>query len=302
VIWFRPADVLRLNQWCSQVGSPVVQAAAMADDIQITRLLVVGWNINVGAGRVVDFVDWLRRQALPNNHGGDDGAGGTGVILLLQEAFRAGDDVPPPAAGGGIPKAIRPVRPTLDVAALGRYLGMSVAYVPSMRNGANEDRVEWEDRGSAVLSTEPMRDIQAIELPMGRQRRVAVASTITLRGNHWSLRVVAAHLDTLFGNPRGQAMELTRRLDEIAEIDPLPMLLSVDTNALGGVRDGQIQDLERAAPRMKQCPAQATTRFGLRLDYLFTTLHDTHIEQCQTMKGRYGSDHNPLVATLRFQR
>src|SRR5262245_39874223 len=81
----------------------------------------------------------------------------------------------------------------------------------------------------------------------------------------------------------------------------MPVLMSVDTNALGGWRDGQVKELEHAAPRMPQCPDRATTRYGLRLDYLFTTLDEAHIERCQTMAERYGSDHSPLVATLRFE-
>ena len=42
-----------------------------------------------------------------------------------------------------------------------------------MRNG--EPGVTSEDRGNAILSTLPLSDLTAIELPLERQRRVALA-------------------------------------------------------------------------------------------------------------------------------
>ena len=72
-----------------------------------------------------------------------------------------------------VPKAIRPRRPTTDVRDIAEQFGLSVAYVPSMRNGPATALSEREDRGNAILSTEPLLDVRAIELPFGKQRRVA---------------------------------------------------------------------------------------------------------------------------------
>ena len=64
----------------------------------------------------------------------------------------------------------------MDVRDIAERFGLSVAYVPSMRNGPATRLDEREDRGNAILSTEPLIDVKAIELPFGKQRRVAVIS------------------------------------------------------------------------------------------------------------------------------
>ena len=48
-----------------------------------------------------------------------------------------------------------------------------------MRNGRPPQTDE--DRGNAILSTEPLADLTAIELPFEQQRRVAVAATLRSR-------------------------------------------------------------------------------------------------------------------------
>jgi endonuclease/exonuclease/phosphatase family metal-dependent hydrolase len=290
--WLRPDDVSGLDRWCSQVGSPLVVAVPAGAAARLTHLLIIGWNVHVGAGRVVDFIDWLRTRALAEGRA-------PGFVLLLQETFRAGGDIPPRSAGGAIAASVRPVRPTLDAAALGRYLGMSVAYVPSMRNGDADDPEQREDRGSAVLSTEPLTDIRAIELPLGRQRRVAVMATVSPRGASSPLRVLAVHLDTVLGDRRGQARALARRVAEIrSEVDVSPLLMSVDANAWRGLDDTAVKELAAAIPMMGQCGTGPTTAFLLRLDFVFSTLDASQVERCQTMPDEYGSDHRPIVVTL----
>ena len=73
-------------------------------------------------------------------------------------------------------------------------MGLWIVYVPSMRNGRGD---ETEDRGSAILSTLPLSDAVAIELPWVHQRRVAVMVTVSSRlGNApWHARMVSVHLD-----------------------------------------------------------------------------------------------------------
>jgi hypothetical protein len=101
-----------------------------------------------------------------------------------------------------VPSAIRPGRPGLDVVALAKKYDLSLAYVPSMRNGSATDPLEREDRGNAILSTEPLSDARAIELPFGsgvssfrpRSRRARVGR-----------RAAAGDrdaLDTTTGSPR----------------------------------------------------------------------------------------------------
>ena len=82
-------------------------------------------------------------------------------------------------------------------------------YVPSMRNGAEL----LEDRGNAIISTEPLLDPLALELPLERQRRVAISTAIqvTINERPTRLELFNAHLEPLsspkslwvFRNPRG---------------------------------------------------------------------------------------------------
>ena len=68
--------------------------------------------------------------------------------------------------------AIRPRDPDVaDINGHAAGLGLSIFYAPSMRNGP-ELR---EDRGNAIISTEPLLDPIALELPLARQRRVTAS-------------------------------------------------------------------------------------------------------------------------------
>jgi endonuclease/exonuclease/phosphatase family metal-dependent hydrolase len=163
-----------------------------------------------------------------------------------------------------------------------------------MRNGAGIGVGEREDRGSAILSTEPLSDITAIELPFGRERRVAVMATVTPRGGS-PLRVVAAHLDVWNG-----ARQQADRLAAYVAAHPVaePLVLGVDTNAVFGTHSGGIHALDRIAPRLRQCGSGRTNAWLARIDFLFTTLPAGSIAGCETRAARYGSDHRPQVMTL----
>ncbi len=164
----------RLDLWCHSVGRPVLESRVPAAG-DITGMRILSWNVNVGAGRLETLLPRLLDEAA---------ADGVGLTILLQETFRAGDAVPDvyPAALD-VPKAIRPRRPTMDVRDIATKFGLSVAYVPSMRNGPATALSEREDRGNAILSTEPLLDVRALELPFGKQRRVAVTALVAPRGH-----------------------------------------------------------------------------------------------------------------------
>ena len=124
-------------------------------------------------------------------------------------------------------------------------MDMSVAYVPSMRNGPSAGIDEREDRGSAILSTETLSGITAIELPFGKQRRVAVLATVTPAGPPAApVHVIAGHFDSLVGTRR-QAATLAGYIDELNEIGE-PVVLGIDTNAVRGRADGAVHALEKA--------------------------------------------------------
>lgn len=290
VTWQRAARDPRLDQWCAQVGPPLVLAVPERKDAPpITRLTIVSWNVHVGGGRVLDFVESLRR---------DEGtSAASGLVLLLQETYRQGNDLAPPLPGGGIPNAIRPAKRELDIEALARRLQMSVAYVPSMRNG-HSPGIAAEDRGNAVLSTEPLSDVVAIELPYARQRRVAVQATVTPRGAQ-PLRLLSAHLDTLIvsSGQRRQASALISHLKTVRAGDDLPLVLGIDTNARRGARDLTVRMLAGAVRRL-DCSGDSAPLRLFQFDFLFFSRDATAAERCRRDNERYGSDHHPLVLQI----
>ena len=107
-----------------------------------------------------------------------------------------------------IPRSVSPSpvhsvdRPRIRLIATSRTSrapGSDRVYVPSMRNGGLTSK---QDRGNAILSSLPLDELSAIELPFERQRRVAIAATVaghTRAGTPWSLRVASVHLDNLGG-------------------------------------------------------------------------------------------------------
>lgn len=293
---------------CATVGPAVVAAFDGADPfsapVRPTDVVIVSWNVRVGGGDLVGLIAALRAGAFtrgePVRH----------FVLLVQEAFRSGDDVPDRLPEGvEVPARIapRPLRgERVDVLAAARAAGLHVFYVPSMRNGG-DPRLPAEDRGNAILSTLPLSDPAAIELPYGRQRRVAAAAAITgvdEAGRAWRVRVVSAHLDATAG-PRAlwlfssglrerQAAHLRAALD-----GDLPTVLGVDLNTwAGGTREPAVRVLRQAFPD-SDVTVGATFRFGWVLDYVFTRLPDEWGARVVVLDDRFGSDHHPVVARLR---
>jgi endonuclease/exonuclease/phosphatase family metal-dependent hydrolase len=279
-----------LDSWCSSVGAPLVWSSPSLQAGEARRLLILSWNVHVGGGHVKEAVEELLDRF-------DEGHNDTGIVLLLQEAFRAGDVVPESFPRiFKTPGRIAPKRLSSEIGRLAEELGMSVAYVPSMRNGnplAGEDR---EDRGSAILSTEPLSDIIAIELPMLKQRRVVVMATVTPRGSHVPpLRVMTTHLDTL--GPRGtQAKALANYISELPAEPPLVM--GGDLNSLWGVRDTTVTTMSTVMS-MEPCGTGRTHVFG-RFDYIFSTLGPTPARTCETLQNKFSSDHRPVLLTLEY--
>ena len=72
--------------------------------------------------------------------------------------------------------------------------GLALFYVPSARNGPNEPGQVPEDKGNAILSTLPLADLAAIELPFESGRKVAVVATIPGPSGE-RIRVASVHLD-----------------------------------------------------------------------------------------------------------
>jgi endonuclease/exonuclease/phosphatase family metal-dependent hydrolase len=290
-----PTDRDVLDRWCDSVGPPLV--AAGAPPPSITSLVIATWNVHAGNGDVEAFLASL--ATLPDVHAP------YGVALLLQEAVRAGPEVPERSpARMRPPRSIRVRRTRQDVGALAARLALHLAYVPSMRNGRVFPSDAREDRGNAILSTLPLEDLRAIELPFGRQRHVAVAARVTVTG--LPLRVISVHLDPS-GHRTKEAEALAGLLPELAR-DAETVVVGGDLNTWFGRRERALKALSAAVPE-EDCGRVKTNSWPWRmqgplgwwrgrLDYLFSSLPPGVARVCQTIPQQFGSDHRPVVLLI----
>ena len=301
IAWQAPAaasDLAALALWRGAVGPAVVHAPVTAHSSTADAVTIAGWNTKLGAADVAGFV-----RSLPNP--------GAPIVLLLQEVVRAGPEVPDrllPGAGfgrrhGGASEG----HGFKEIEAIGRDLGLAVYYAPSMRNGPPS--ASDEDRGNAILSSLPLTDLMAVELPFERQRRVAIAATIagrTTSGAPWQIRIVSAHLDNIAGAKRAYlGAEYARTRQTRALIDFLaggePTILAGDFNTWFGFKDRAYIELARAFPETRVVDGRRTFHGLLRLDHVFYRLASGWRAEFRRADARFGSDHYPMVGTVRFR-
>jgi endonuclease/exonuclease/phosphatase family metal-dependent hydrolase len=296
-------DAAVIDAWCDTTGPPVVHATAaraghgVASVPLLDELAVVSWNVHVGAGDLEALVARLRRG---------DFSGGrpvTRFVLLLQEVFRQSNAIPhvtprqvrlPRAAPGSGQRRF-------EVVDLAGRLGLALYYAPSMRNGAAT--ASRQDRGNAILSTEPLTDLAAIELPFERQRRVALAASIAARrhdGTVTPLRVVSVHLEVaasarrlwMFGRLRQrQVRELLATLPAAG-----PVIVGGDFNTWFGFSDNAYRTMAAAMPDAAAADRRPTFRRWLRLDHVFSRPPAGWSVRARRLDDAYGSDHYPLIA------
>ena len=178
-----------------------------------------------------------------------------------------------------------------------------------MRNGGPETSAE--DRGNAILSTVPLAELGAIELPFERQRRVAVAATVTgatRTGSPWRLRVVSAHLDNMVGARRlwiaGGEFGRTRQARGLvsALADEKTLVLGGDLNTWFGFRDAAYRD-GRSRVSANAClgsPRDLSWRAAARSPVL-PSRPGLDRRDSGARTHAYGSDHFPLIGEIRFQ-
>ena len=300
VAWFAPSDARdarTLDNWRASVGPPVFAATPGQPPSRIDTLTLVSWNTALGAGDVERLVSDVRRRA-PD----------APIVLLLQEVYRGGPEVPAllsrSAAFAGRLRGVRADGRRDEIETIASTLGMNVYYVPSMRNGSPV--LSDEDRGNAILSTLPLTEPSAFELPFERQRRVAVGATLHgVRGDGepWQLRVVSAHLDNMSGAKRlWVASELGRVRQTRGLVKQLagdaPLVLGGDFNTWFGFSDRAFTETAKAFPGTRVTDRRATFHGILRLDHLFFRLPERWTAAFARAEDRYGSDHYPLIATI----
>lgn len=296
------ADLRRLEAWRRAVGPPVVVSATPpeAPPPSLQELVAVSWNVDLGTGRVHDLVSDLRAGRVAGLPAARH------LVLILQEMHRRGPEVPEmtPDADAAAEIAIPPGAP--DIRALAASLGLHTVYVPSMRNGAHRR----EDRGNAILSTEPLAAPCAVELPFERQRRVAVAASVRVMAGEQTepLHLVNVHLDALsarsalwvFENPRRRQMAAVFELLEAPRFARgAGTILAGDFNT---IRSGAREEIYRAARTwsrgLEREDPRSTHAMG-RLDYVFARLARGWSAETIRLDDRYGSDHFPVAARFR---
>jgi endonuclease/exonuclease/phosphatase family metal-dependent hydrolase len=305
VTWLQgsPNDAVQLDRWCRAVGPPILVPRPVlpaGSPPALEELVVVTWNAHMAEGRLPDLVRELRSGALT------DGKPASRFVLLMQEAYRRSAGVPPfpddaRTAFGIVPRD--PNRP--DAIAEAVSLGLSVWYVPSMRNG----REMREDRGNAIVSTEPLLDPRALELPLARQRRVVAGATVAVRTRRGDeqLQVWSAHLEPvsspetlwLFHNPRhGQVRAILSVLAMPAvagSAPPAGVVLGGDFNTIRSGDDESAYALAREWSTSLADEDRRRTHLMGRLDYLFFRLADGWQARARRADERFGSDHYPVT-------
>ena len=306
--WFSAPqeDEHELESWCRGVGTPIVTPtpAAASDTIPaLEDLVLISWNSHLADGLLTRLVEDLRRGELthgrPVRH----------FVLLLQELYRRGSDVPDFGPHARSAYAIVPRDPnTPDAREYAERLGLAMAYVPSMRNGAQMK----EDRGNAIVSSEPLHDIFAVELPFERQRRVALGAAIAVRTDRGDerLQVIDTHLEPLASpanlwilrNPRRR--QVSALLDLLQQPrfqnDTVGTVIGGDFNTVqGGDREEAYRRIRAWSHSLAQEDDRATHLLG-RLDYVFARLSSGWQISTTRVGKKYGSDHHPVLA--RFHR
>ena len=289
-----------IDRWCAGVGPPALASAAARADALDGTFAVVSWNTHVGAADVETFVADLRAGRLTG------GVPMPRFVLLLQEVYRAGRDVPGEDAGDARwASAERPARAPgarHEIVTAVARLGLDMVYVPSMRNGAPDETDE--DRGNAILSTAALSDITAIELPLERQRRVAIRAVVRVRaadGDDVPVTIVDTHFTNMVMHHLWVLSESGRLRQARALAGVLPergaLVVGGDFNAWFGFHDAAYREMKTVAhpvPDQDRRPS-----FGpMRLDHILVRLPDGWRASLRRADDRYGSDHYPLVATI----
>lgn len=300
VMWRGPsaAEYRRtLAAWCAGVG-PAVLVEGVHSAAPTSQVIVASWNMHVGGGDLAALLSALNVLTASGEHNAP-------FVLLLQEVFRRGSAVPALVSGARSAGRITQHPPRgerKDIVAYARDLGLWAAYVPSMRNGADVP----EDRGNAILSNLPLEDIEAIELPGGRQRRVAVTAVVSGRtqtNDSWRLRVASVHLEN-----RTDARRLwifaggVRAAQARAAVDALTgsqsVVLGGDFNSWSGFDETAYRETVRLFPETLLTDRRPTFGWGRRLDHLFFRLPSGWRASFARLDERFGSDHYPLAGEI----
>jgi endonuclease/exonuclease/phosphatase family metal-dependent hydrolase len=296
-------DTSRLMpSWRAKVGPPLVdRTGRLCDDAPVDSLLVVSWNIHLGHAQLKRFITDLRAgRVVPD-------VPVRQFVILVQEAHREDASIPQSTGKSGC--APRMGGDAADIATLADSLGLSLFYVPSMRNGCDDGA--RQDRGNAILSTFPLTNLKAVELPLVRQRRVAALADVsgkTTSGETWTISLASVHLENRgSGTPArwvqgraGQARALVAALPE-ADL----AVVGGDFNTLKGPAEPAVKivgaHFKNSAPHQSENTFTSYVVMRSHLDYLFFRCAGDHRSTYWRARERYGSDHYPIMGFVRVR-
>ncbi|MCL7960856.1 MAG: endonuclease/exonuclease/phosphatase family protein [marine benthic group bacterium] len=317
VRWFGPQrepDRRALADWCSGVGPVELRAqpafggspSSQAPDSTFT---VATWNVHVGGGDLIGFLQGELEYGCDaqgprkrNRH----------FALLVQEAHRASSAVPEASEGAVSRKRIAatpPNGPRHDIVQIAERCGLALFYVPSMRNGLEPGERGREDRGSAILSTLPLADPIAIEVPFEAQRRVTVVASVRGPGDT-VLRLASVHFDVAGNILRvlgtGGSMRvrqndgLTEALDLVDPERDTPIVVAGDLNTWS-YRETVVQRMLETYPDSPP-PGKEKTRGDWPPDHLFFRAGSSALGLVEgsyrVAEDAFGSDHKARLVIL----
>jgi endonuclease/exonuclease/phosphatase family metal-dependent hydrolase len=297
---FVPDSARAMRGWWTSVGAPVADRAGRScEQGPIDSILVVSWNVHLGHAEIVRFVNDLRAgRTLP-------GVGVRQFVILVQEAFRESDEVPARPASNGCARRMGGVGD--DIEALADSLGLALFYVPSMRNGC--DGGPRQDRGNAILSTLPLANLRAVELPLMRQRRVAALAEVkgqSSNGQPWTLSLASVHFENRGpGVPRAWVHGRARQARALVAALPNSTLAAVggDFNTLNGAREPAVKivggHFSNSPEHQRSVTFVSYAVMRSQLDYLFFRCAGHHRSKYWRALERYGSDHYPIMGFVR---
>ena len=282
VEWFAPmveGDNVSLDRWRKSVGPPVLPVVSTVSAAQ-DAVTIVSWNTAVGDADIVRFV---RTQADPQRP----------LVLLLQEVYRSGPEVPSRldrnAAFAGRLGNIA-VERRQEIEHVGHELGLSVYYVPSMRNGGSSSD---EDRGNAILSNLPLTGVggdgAAVRASAARRDRRQHRRAHDWPAPHGACGLVSAHLDNMGSAEAGLDWDRsTAALDRRAGSRRFCTTKRTDDAGrrfqyLVRIRRSGVHLKRRAPfPQTQVTDRRPTFRGLLRLDHVFYRLAARMAARCST--------------------
>ena len=295
------ADTARaMSAWRANVGPPVVDRTNRAcEDAAADSLLVISWNVHLGHADIVRFVRELRAgRVVP-------GVRIRQFVILLQEAHREAVGLPARTLSSGCAPRMGGVG--ADIESVADSLGLALFYVPSMRNGCDDGA--RQDRGNAILSTFPLTELKAVELPLVRQRRVAALAQVggrTTAGKTWTVSLASVHLENRGrGAPRAWVHGRAQQAEALVAALPNRDLAAVggDFNTLQGADEPAVRIVGahfKNSPRhQREITFTSYVIMRSQLDYLFFRCAGQHRSTYWRARERFGSDHYPVMGFIR---